>query len=191
MSRALCWAAAAAVALAGSGCGASRPAAKSVTGVQQTKATVRTGADGLTNEQRNIKERLEQENAPGAVKHLYVFSSYSGQCLLYSTVRGKVTSSGKRLSPTSVGWVNNTAVEGGVNGGVAFDLNGRTAVTKELIQDDGTYGSSIEYLYWFDAGAGGYRQFYLSGGVFVVVSSTPLTVKSVTVRVEEQRGERE
>src|SRR5256885_1001889 len=76
---------------------------KSASGV--SKATVHVDVDpttGMTTEQSNIRNRLVEDNKPGSVKHLYIISPDSGQVLIYSTVRGKVTSSGKRLSPRTV-----------------------------------------------------------------------------------------
>ncbi len=69
-----------------------------------TKATihVKTDADGHSIEQKNIMERLERDNDPGSIKFLYIISSFTGDVLQYSTVRGKVTSGGKRLSPKTV-----------------------------------------------------------------------------------------
>ncbi len=166
-------------AFAGCGSGTPRHNPRSISGVEEARAEVKTGADGLTSEQRNVKERLKRDNKPGYVKHLYVFSAYSGQCLLYSTVREKVTSSGKRLSPTSV-----LAAEGqNSRSGVPVTVNGSTHLTGELIQDDGTYGHSIEYLFWFDENDR-YMQMYVTGGMFPVLSDEPLPVKSVTMRVE-------
>lgn len=69
-------------------------------GVKETSVQVETDINGLTAEQKNVKERLIEDNKPGAIKHFYLLSAYSGQVLMYSTVKGKVTSSGKRLSPT-------------------------------------------------------------------------------------------
>lgn len=158
-----------------SGCGRGNSNV-SLSGVSSTKAEVPVGSDGLTAEQRNIKERLRQDNSPGAIKHLYVLSAYSGQCLLYSTVREKVTSSGKRLSPTSV------IAERASPLGLAVNIGGTTQLTTEVLQDDGTYGSSIEYLYWFDVN-GNYRQFYPSAGSIIVISTMPLPVKSVTLNI--------
>lgn len=156
------------------------------TGVREATAEVKVGADGLTSEQRNIKERLKQDNQPGAIKHLYIFSTASGQCILYSTVREKVTSSGKRLSPTTTTSVQGK--DGDYYSGVEFEANGKRHWTNEMIQDDGTYGKSIEYLYWFDS-AGTYRQVYPNGGMMIVVSTTPLPVKSVTVNIEKKDKE--
>jgi hypothetical protein len=137
-----------AVTLAGCGSGKSSTTPVSSAGIQQTRATIPVGADGLTVEQRNVKKRLEMDNKPGSIKHLYVFSSYSGQCLLYSTVDGKVSSSGKRLSPYSVAPLDGRSNH--VEAGFPVNIGGKTHYTAEVLQDDGTYGNSVEWLltYW-------------------------------------------
>lgn len=159
---------------------------QSVSGIKEAIAEVQTGSDGLTSEQRNIKERIKRDNKPGAIKHLYIISASSGQCILYSTVKEKVTSSGKRLSPTSVtsvGYYKNDSTRTG--DGFAFKVGGSTAFTKEMLQDDGTYGSSIEYLYWFDS-KGIFHQFYPGAGALVHVSDQPIPMKSVIINIEQR-----
>jgi hypothetical protein len=156
------------------------PKAASASGVSKADVKVPIGADGLTAEQRNVRQRLLEDNKPGAIKHLYVISPYSGQVLLYSTVKGKVTSGGKRLTPTTV-----AAYSGANYGsrGFGIDINGNTMETGEVLQDDGTYGSSGEYLYWWDV-RGAYHQHYLTGGQIITISDQPLPVKSVTINIE-------
>ena len=141
---------------------------ESPSGVRQAKATVSVQANGLTQEQENVKKRIELENKPGGIQHLYVMSAYSGQILLYSTVKGKVTSSGKRMSQSTM------AIAGG---------DYRTEYNPELIGDDGTYGQSIEYLYWWDV-QGRYHQQYVSGGLFIHVADQPTQFGRVTMQVE-------
>lgn len=159
------------------------PPAKSASGVGKATVKVQTGSDGLTIEQRNVTERLKEDNKPGSIKHLYVISAYSGQVIIYSTVRGKVTSSGKRLTPTSV------ASAGEVEDGFLTGLYGRSSyvdnqlLTTEVLQDDGTYGTSIDYIYWWDS-KGIYHQHYVQGGQIVHVASEPLAVKSVVLNME-------
>lgn len=155
---------------------------QSRTGIGQAKATVRVQASGLTVEQENIRKRIELENVPGSIKHLYVLSAYSGQVLIYSTVQGKVTSSGKRLTPYEV--VVDT--QNGIPPGYNFDNS--IFQTAEVLQDDGTYGSSAEYLYWFDS-QGRYHQHYVSGGQIIHVSDQPLPVKSITLNLEVTSNE--
>ena len=156
---------------------------KSDSGVAKAKAKVVTGTDGLTTEQRNIKRRVEEDNKPGAIKHLYVISAYSGQTIIYSTVKGKVTSGGKRLTPKTVYAGTGRRYEGHRNYGVPVDIGGSQHYTSEVLQDDGTYGSSDSYLYWWDQ-AGKYHQHFISGGQIVHVSSHPLRVKGVIINME-------
>ena len=157
---------------------------RAITGVQQTTAQVTTGIDGLTVEQRNVKKRLEADNKPSSIKHLYVISAYTGQVLIYSTVDGKVTSSGKRLSPTSVAASGGQYVDSDF-AGIPVDINGYRRRTTEVLQDDGTYGSSVEYVYWFDT-KGNYHQHYITGGQIFHVSDAPLGVKDVVIRIASE-----
>ena len=151
----------------------------SSSGVTKKTVEVNTDANGNTVEQNNISYRLDIDNEVGSVKHLYIVSPYSGDCILYSTVIGKVTSSGKRLTPTSV-------IGDGSTGTTYYnyvDISGKTFLTNELIQDDGTYGSSSEYIYWKDA-AGNYNQYFMSGNAILYVSSVPRTWPKVILNME-------
>lgn len=137
-------------------------------GVTQKSTKVETDLNGNTVEQNNIISRLTEDNKPGSIKHLYIISAYSGQVLVYSTVKGKVTSSGKRLSPTML------------------EINGAQSIHRynpDLIQDDGTYGSSVEYVYWWDS-KGIYHQQYITGGLLFHISNEPIAVKSVILNLE-------
>lgn len=157
----------------------SQPESKS--GVKAIGVNVQTNAEGITVEQQNIRDRLLVDNKPGSIKHLYVISAYSGQVLIYSTVRGKVTSSGKRLSPTTVGVTDGTNVSSS-NRGFRVDFSGNEKRTGEVLQDDGSYGASIPYLYWWDA-TGKYHQHYVSGGQILHVSDQPIAVKSIEINM--------
>jgi hypothetical protein len=158
--------------------GCNGPQAVSSSGVKKTSVKVVTGSDGLTVEQRNVGRRLEIDNKPGSIKHLYIISAYSGQVLIYSTVQGKVTSSGKRLTPTAT-------MGGGYNTNSYFnvDMGGTTIQTTEVLQDDGTYGSSVDYLYWWDT-KGVFHQQYVTGGMILHVSDQPVAVKNVVINME-------
>jgi hypothetical protein len=150
----------------------------STTGVQKISADVEVQASGMTVEQENIRRRLEMENMPGSIKHLYVISAYSGQVILYSTVKGKVTSSGKRLSPYEVESAGDTPDS------FEIRVGGKLYYTPEVLQDDGTYGSSIPYLYWWDV-QDRYHQHYVDGGQIVHISDKPIPgVKAVILNVE-------
>lgn len=152
----------------------------SASGVSKATVKVTTDLNGHTTEQLNVMQRLTEDNKPGSIKHLYIISAYSGDVILYSTVRGKVTSSGKRLTPVTV----TDAVNSSTNyRGFGVDIGGQRAYTQEVIQDDGTYGSSVEYIYWFDS-KGVYHQQYVTGGMIVHVSSQPIAVKKVILNLE-------
>ena len=152
-------------------------AATSEGGIKKAKANIKVQSNGLTVEQENVKRRLEQENIPGSIKHLYLISAYSGEVILYSTVKGKVTSSGKRLTPSSV------ESTGDMPDGFKITIDGASYSTTETLGDDGTYGSSVEYLYWWDAG-GKYNQIFISGGTSVIITDQPTQFGRVTQSID-------
>jgi hypothetical protein len=151
-----------------------------------TKKTVdvQTDEDGWTTEQRNIAERLKRDNVPGAIKHLYIISPYSGQVLLYSTVMGKVTSSGKRLTPNTVTSNDGEFVDSQFHG-MSVDIGGQAKRTEEVLQDDGTYGSSCEYIYWFSS-KGVYHSHFFTGGQIIHISEQPIATKNIVLNLESQ-----
>lgn len=161
-----------------------RPApAASTSGVNKVTVTVPTGTDGLTVEQRNVSNRLQVDNQPGSIKHLYVIAPKSGKCVLYSTVRAKLTSGGKRLSPTLTG-PNSTDADKNEKHDNDFPIDFADSAkhyTHEILADDGAYGSygvSGGYLFWWDAG-GAYHQHHLADGQIVHVSSEPVRFREV------------
>ena len=186
MRRIIIFALAAAATLLLAACGGSSNSnnknVQSTSGVSQTSVQVEVGSDGLTAEQRNVRARLLEDNKPGAIKHFYVISPYSGQVLMYSTVRGKVTSGGKRLAPRTVAAADGRYVDDEFNG-VQVNIGGYTRRTTEVIQDDGTYGDSVEYVYWWDV-QGRYHQHFFTGGQIIHVSSEPIQVKGVIINLE-------
>lgn len=155
----------------------------STSGASKVNVQVPKGTSGMTVEQENIAERTKEDNSIGSIKHLYVISAYSGQVILYSTVRSKVTSGGKRLTPQTVyaGSDSNSYY------GIPIDIGGRTYRTNEVLGDDGTYGSSGDYVYWWDT-RGVYHQHYISGGQIVHVSNQPLSVKGIIINMELRGG---
>lgn len=153
--------------------------AQSVSGTKMVKVgKVKTGTDGKTVEQHAISKRIDEDNQPGSIKHLYVISAYSGQVIIYSTVRSKVTSSHKRLTPSKV-----TSMDNNVENGFSFDVGGTNHSTDEIVGEDGTYGDSAEYIYWWDT-KGVYHQHYISGGQILHISNQPLVVKGIIINME-------
>lgn len=155
---------------------------QSTSGVKQAEVKVDVGSDGLTTEQRNVVRRLKEDNKPGAVKHLYVIAPLSGQALIYSTVDGKVSSSSKRLAPYSVAARDGKMVSSEMTG-IPVNIGGYTRRTSEVLQDDGTYGSSVPYIYWWDV-RGIFHQHFFTDGQIIHVSSEPISLKSIVIDTE-------
>lgn len=161
-----------------SGCGDG--GAKTDSGVKKVKTVVKVGADGMTSEQKNIVDFYKVDNKPGALKHFYCISPMSGQVILYSSVRGKVTSSRKTARPTkamdSVGQPENE-----------YRLGGTLYYTDQQIQDSGTYGSDDPpYIYWIDL-KGLYHKHFVNAGCIVHITNAPLAIKSVVINVENYK----
>ena len=152
-------------------------------GVKKASVEIQVQASGFTVEQENVKARLLEDNTPGSIKHLYVISPYSGQVIMYSTVKGKVTSSGKRLTPTSL--MGSTDRVSTSRGADKVLIGSERKWTTEVLQDDGTYGSSVPYIYWWDA-QGRYHQHFFTGGQIIHISDQPIAVKSITLNLELQ-----
>lgn len=151
--------------------------AVSVSGAKAMIAEVPVDPEGFTAEQRNVEKRLTLEK-PGATKHLYIVSTFSGDCILYSTVSGKVTSGGKKLMPSDA-----RPAEGSMG---SYRLpNGW--ITSERPNEDGTYGQASEaaqsYLFWFDV-RGGYHQHYLLGGQIIHISDVPMSWPKIILNLE-------
>jgi hypothetical protein len=68
-------------------------------------------------------------------------------------------------------------------------INGHEFRTAEVIQDDGTYGTSVDYIYWWDS-KGVYHQQYITGGMIVHLSDQPLAVRSVVLNMELSKEEK-
>lgn len=100
---------------------------------------------GNTVEQQNIIDKDRVTSDPTKIMWMHLID-FNGRMYLRTAVRCKVTSSGKRLEPTS-------CAAGRIGGEYHEDFGARTPEgyrTTELIRVDGTYGSSDEYVYWFD-----------------------------------------
>lgn len=115
----------------------------------------------------NIKRRLELTSAPGLLGYIILFNDM-GQPIKYTTVKGKVTSGSKRLtSPDTVRTY-------GVPGGYASHI-------VDAPSDEGTYGSSNPYIYFWDQN-GTYIQW--SGDYLYSDKPFRLTVEPLVVEVQ-------
>ena len=160
-----------------SACGPTDPPS-STSGAQKVTPTVTLQASGMTVEQENITRRPRTGKPAGLDQASLRDFGHVGDVLLYSTVKGKVTSSGKRLSPYTV-----SSASGLRRDLIPFDLGEQTRYTTEVLQDDGTYGASVTYLYWWDT-RGIYHQHYVSGGQIVHLSDQPIAVPKVILNLE-------
>lgn len=151
-------------------------------GVVKAKVEVKVQASGMTLEQENIKRSYEVENKPGAIKHLYVISPYSGQVLIYSTVKGKVTSSKKSVNPSTVVGTDGQNV-GRASRGLPVTIHGKDKYTTEVMQESGTFGTSDPYIYWWDV-QGRYHKHFVTGGQILHISDQPMPVKDVVINME-------
>lgn len=140
--------------------------AESSSGVAKTTAKVTTDLQGRTQEQLNILEKIKRDSEIGKVRHLYIISAYSGEVLEYYTIKGKITSGSKRLNPKNVRTSANS-------GSYEIELG---IYTDEMLADDGTYGDSNNYFYFFDT-SDNYHQVFPTGGTYTRISDRPLTIK--------------
>jgi len=146
----------------------------------KTKLIVKKQSDGMTLEQANIVKSYEVENRPGAIKHLYVISPYSGKVLIYSTVAGKVTSNTKGLSPSTVSAIDGQNI-GSSHRGMPVTVHGKERYTQEVMNESGTYGTSKpEYIYWWDT-KGIYHQHYVTGGQMIHISDQPMPIREIVI----------
>ena len=165
-----------------SACNFSPTPTKSDSGVSKASVKVQTDAEGHTIEQKNIMERLKRDNDVASIKHLYVISSFTGDVLQYSTVKGKVTSGNKRISPKTVDGATGLAQGNSLNPNYV-SIGNKSFVTDEVLDDGGTYGESGNYLFWFDT-QGNYHQYYPSGGTYLEICDKPLRVKKTNLSIE-------
>ena len=128
-----------------SGCENNTPDQKStVTDVDvvKTKISVPKNSNGNTAEQQNILDRIKVTTDPTKILWINIYAM-DGHIILRNPVRCKVTSSGKRLEPLTAANINYEA-----SGSLPLVRDG--IYTNELMQVDGTFGSSDSYIFWFD-----------------------------------------
>ena len=162
--------------------GCYEPTAESTKIDDVLSSVVVTNAEGFTVEQQNILDKQKAENMMGALQHLYLISPFTGDVIDYSTVKGKVTSSGKRLQPYQGERVSQNSCDNTDRANLIV-VNGVTYVSAELRQADGTYGSSIDYLYWWDA-SGNFQRVY-PGAAIIRLSSVPLVFNKAIMNLDK------
>lgn len=127
-------------------------------------------------EQQNIAHRLEIVNQASTTMWFYGLSD-TGQMIFRSVVNGKVTSSTKRLEPT-VG-NGNSDIHTNTMGCASQTVRG--ICSDEIMQADGTFGSSDPYVFWFD-NQGNYYQW---NGKYIL-STQPLKIPNPMIDFQAQ-----
>lgn len=141
----------------------------------QKKLTVAVPIPELNNslERVNISKRLQSFDDPNKVSYIYLVDY--GRVMAFYTIKGKVTSGGKRLTRQSV------TVDGDGNvaevGKDVFDQSG--SYTVEQPELDGTYGSSAPYIFFWTT-EGAYVQW--SGDYMLVDQPLKLTSQPELIR---------
>ena len=176
--------------LGNDGCNDSSSSPETTSGVKKYDVEdVQTDEKGRTNEQANIEMKTMEENDPNAIWHVYIISCYSGQVLEHLVAKGKVTSSGKRLTPYAVAAMDGEYVDSDLHG-MKVKIGNGWYRTPEVIQDDGTYGhSEPTYLYFKDV-LGNTQRIYPQGGIYIRVTKFPIGgVKPVIMNMEVKNVE--
>lgn len=139
----------------------------SISGAEQIESMeqVRKNSHGKTVEQQNIEDRTMVTTDPTKILWMHIYA-LDGKIIFRNPVRCKVTSSGKRLQP--VGAVDTNMYN-------MPDVGYGGYETAELIQPDGTFGSSDPYIYWFDP-MGRYHQ----KGNGYLLTDYPIDLKNPT-----------
>ena len=125
----------------------------------------------------NIRRKLELTSSPNLLGFIVLLNE-AGQPIAYHAVRGKVTSSGKRLRPS----VRVLQVPNHGNNG------GQHSVVIPTPSDEGTYGSSDSYVYFWNT-SGAYVQWsghYLYSDRPIRLNVQPLVVNMVTEEDERE-----
>lgn len=141
----------------------------SASGLIMQHVTLSPVKNGMSLEQYNIAQRYIHDNKVDALKYVYIIGQNGQVCMNYQ-ILGKITSSGKRLTPRTV------VAYGGEfqNHGMDVTIGSRTYETTEVIEDDGTYGDSMPYYYMWTT-AGNYIQVIPTGMFLTVVADKQLT----------------
>jgi hypothetical protein len=113
------------------GCDDDQPSAKSVQ-TQRAKEAANSINFADNVEIENIKKRLILSSKPGALGFVLLMNEM-GQPVMYSSVKGKITSGNKRLTEPD-----------------RLHTSASNTVVRQSGSDEGTYGSSGEYIFFWN-----------------------------------------
>ena len=122
-------------------------------------------------ERDNVNKRLALANDPTQIMWVYCLSDM-GNVIISSPVVGKVSSSTKRLEPSS-GERYGTGID-------THSIGGERYTSNELMGADGTFGSSDPYVYWFTP-----EGQYLQWNGEYVVSNVPLKLERAVFNIRD------
>jgi len=128
-------------------------------------------AKGNTVEQEQILRKQVITSDPTRVMWMHLVA-LDGHMYQRIAVSSKITSSGKRLEPTTcvAGYVSDGSGGHSEYGAVTPD---KQHYTNELLQIDGTYGSSNAYVFWFDPMGN-----YFEKGDGYLLSTIPIDIEN-------------
>jgi len=136
---------------------------QSTSGVKMhTVGKIETDKEGRSAEQMSIDNKVKVDAKSKTVWHIYIISPFDRKIVMKSTAVGKVTSSGKRLTPSRL-------TDEGPS--MKFAIDGKNYYTDEIPSEDGTFGPSAQYIYWVDEKGRNHRHFMLDGQIIHVVDT--------------------
>ena len=113
----------------------------------------------------NIVERIKLTSNPGQIGFILLINQ-AGQPIMYTSVKGKLTSGTKRLNPPD-----------------RMDSYSGHALTRAAPSDEGTWGSSSEYIFWWTQ-EGQYMQW--NGSYLYSDKPFRLKVEPLVISIKEQ-----
>ena len=148
-----------------SGCPDERPSEKNIQ-AEKAKEAANSISFAENAEIENIKKRLELTANPGLLGYI-VLLNQSGQPVFYTPVKGKITSGSKRLTASD-----------------RYSPQGTNGFIRQAPSDEGTYGSSGEYVFFWTTG-GQYIQWngmYMYSDKPIRLTVEPLVVSGLLAK---------
>lgn len=125
------------------GCGEGRATPKKITESQKAKVAAESIQFTENAEIENIKKRLQLTSNPGLTGFILLMNE-AGQPIMYTGVKGKITSGGKRLTAPEQSWSH--CREGASGAGRSGAQCGALGPAPS---DEGTWGHSAEYIFFW------------------------------------------
>lgn len=115
-----------------SACDPAPPSAKDIAAAKGESMAENALGNGNNAEQKNIQRRLKLTGQPGLIGYVVLLNDM-GKPVMYTTVKGKLTSGGKRLTQPQKD---------------VYTASGHMVM--DAPSDEGTWGSSSPYIYFWD-----------------------------------------